>query len=300
MKRTTTGSARGTGDGEKGLKPALRNLRWRYRRERARLRFGKNALETAPILFGNSFPKSGTHLLAQVFQAFPQTGLAIDPGMGPVLTFVAVNGRRRSSEEILNDLRRFKPGDMGFGHVVAAPEIREYWCRAEVIHFFMIRDPRDVVVSHAFFITDKATENVHHQYYKSLSGFEERLSASILGRPEWGDGFPNVYQRFEAFLDWMACPWVCTLRFEDFITRRDQAIAAMLDYAVGRGFRLSIPRQAAVDQLAAAIDPKRSYTFRSGKVGEWRTHFTESHKRQFKQVAGDLLVRLGYEQDSGW
>ncbi len=295
-----TGSSQGAGEGEKSLKPLLRILRWRLRRLRAGLCFGMDALESAPILFGNSFPKSGTHLLAQVFQAIPHVGLAVDPGMGPVLTFVAVDGRRRSSQEILNDLCRLKSGDMGFGHVVASPEIRQYWCRPEVIHFFMIRDPRDVVVSHAFFITDKATENVHHPYYQNLSGFEERLSASILGRPDRDIDFPNVYQRFEAFLGWVDCPWTCTLRFEDFITNRDQAIGGMLDYAVERGFRLAVPRAAATDRLASAIDPGRSYTFRSGKAGEWRSHFTESHKQLFKEIAGDLLIRLGYEKDNGW
>lgn len=300
MKRIMTGSPPGTEDGEKSLKPVLRILRWQLRRARARLRFGQDVLGNAPILFGNSFPKSGTHLLAQVFLGFPHIGLSIDRGMGPILTFVARNGRRRSSEEILKDLRQLKPGDMGFGHVIAASEILEYWCRAEVIHFFMIRDPRDVVVSHAFFITDKAMENVHHQYYKSLSSFDERLTASILGRPDWGDDFPDIFQRFEAFLGWMECPWTCILRFEDFITRRDQAIGVMLDYAIERGFRLSIPRDKAIYRLATAIDPTHSYTFRSGKVGEWRSHFTEGHKQLFKQIAGDLLVRLGYEKDHDW
>jgi hypothetical protein len=52
--------------------------------------------------------------------------------------------------------------------------------------------------------------------------------------------------------------------------------------------------------MAAAIDPGRSYTFRAGKTGEWRKHFSADHKNKFKEIAGDLLVRLGYEEDQGW
>jgi hypothetical protein len=35
-------------------------------------------------------------------------------------------------------------------------------------------------------------------------------------------------------------------------------------------------------------------------TGGWREFFTEEHKQLFKDVAGDLLVRLGYEKDNNW
>jgi hypothetical protein len=52
--------------------------------------------------------------------------------------------------------------------------------------------------------------------------------------------------------------------------------------------------------LVEAIQPKKSHTFRSGKTGGWKNHFTDAHKKLFKDVAGDLLVQLGYEKDNDW
>ena len=90
------------------------------------------------------------------------------------------------------------------------------------------------------------------------------------------------------------------LRFEDFITRRGETIANVLDHALRGGFPISHQPGNCHKHLANSIDPQRSPTFRSGKVGGWRAQFTPEHIQLFKEVAGDLLVRLGYEQDDDW
>lgn len=284
----------------------LRLARWRVRRVYAGLLYGKNTLHRTPILFGNSFPKSGTHLLAQVLHAFPSIGPAVDRGMGPVLTFVPETGRRRSAQEILGDLRPLRAGDLCFGHVIADPEIVAYMNRQPVAHFFILRDPRDVVISHAFFLADKAVDHVHHAYYQELTTLDDRIRASIAGRPGWeekknhaGD-FPGIGARFQPYLDWLVQPGVLVLRFEDFILSRPQALSRLLDYAEQRGFRTRVSREQAVETLTRAIDPKSSFTFRGGRVGDWQKHFTAEHKELFKCCAGDLLVRLGYEESNDW
>ncbi len=49
--------------------------------------------------------------------------------------------------------------------------------------------------------------------------------------------------------------------------------------------------------LVEAIQPRKSHTFRSGKTGGWREHFTDEHKRLFKDVAGDLLGEAGLREE---
>jgi hypothetical protein len=56
----------------------------------------------------------------------------------------------------------------------------------------------------------------------------------------------------------------------------------------------------AVEELEAMINPQRSPTFRQGKSGGWKTQFSPENKAIFKDIAGDLLVRLGYEKDGNW
>ena len=40
--------------------------------------------------------------------------------------------------------------------------------------------------------------------------------------------------------------------------------------------------------------------FRKGIAGDWRNVFTEEDKVLFKKEAGDLLIKLGYEEDLDW
>jgi hypothetical protein len=143
--------------------------------------------------------------------------------------------------------------------------------------------------------------HAHHRYYiEELHSFDERLRASILGRPETDFPFPNICRRFEPYLGWLERPEVLTLRFEEFLEDRMVALGRVFEHAVQRGFRPVVEREGAINTLAEAIDPQRSPTFRSGKAGAWREQFSDENKRLFKDVAGELLVRLGYERDMDW
>jgi hypothetical protein len=61
-----------------------------------------------------------------------------------------------------------------------------------------------------------------------------------------------------------------------------------------------VGRERAIQVLAEHIDPGRSPTFRSGRVGGWKEQFSPENKRLFKDVAGELLIRLGYESNLDW
>ncbi len=40
--------------------------------------------------------------------------------------------------------------------------------------------------------------------------------------------------------------------------------------------------------------------YRKGVPGDWKNHFTDKHKKLFKEVGGELLIKLGYEKDMNW
>jgi len=181
------------------------------------------------------------------------------------------------------------------------PEIIQALCHDGVAPYFIFRDPRDVAVSHVFYITEKEPDHIHHHYYAHvLTSFEERLKVSIEGRPELDFPFPNISARFEPFMPWLERPEVLALHFEDFILHKKETLGKVLDHAVARGFHYQVGRKSAIELLSSSIDPQSSPTFRSGKIGGWKDHFTPEHKMLFKQVAGDLLVKLGYESDLDW
>jgi len=149
---------------------------------RSRLVLRGAALSASPIFFANSFPKSGTHLLTQVMAGFTRLGPAVESGLPAVVTFDGFTGRQRSPGEILADLHRFQPGDIGYGHVHAFPTALELLSGPRWATYFILRDPRDVVVSHVHYIAEMAPSHIHHRYYHEvLTSFDERLRASITG-----------------------------------------------------------------------------------------------------------------------
>jgi len=60
----------------------------------------------------------------------------------------------------------------------------------------------------------------------------------------------------------------------------------------------------AATQLKTPVNLKESLsrgdTKRKGIVGDWRNLFTQKHKDYFKEMAGQLLIDLGYEHDLNW
>jgi hypothetical protein len=281
------------------LKLQAKLLRRALRRLNATLKHG--SLAESPILFANSFPKSGTHLLTQVLIGFVNLGPVVDSGLPAILTFDGSTGQPRSLPVILRDLHRLRPGDMAYGHLHALPEVRALLCRDGVAAFFIYRDPRDVVVSHVHYVTWMEPNHVHHAYYRdALQTFDERLRVSILGRPELDVPFPDIRGRFEPYLGWLDHPEVLCLHFEDFIRSRDKTLRQVLEHARVRGLHVAVGEQQALQVLESAINPERSPTFRSGTIGKWREAFSSGHKTLFKEVAGDLLIRLGYEHGYDW
>jgi hypothetical protein len=283
------------------LKSFLRSLLYRTEKTYQRLRFSSLPAPQQgwPILLGISFPKSGTHLLDQILLGFAKVG----PFSRRLHSFYAEyegeSGRKRSPEQALAWLDSLGPRDIASAHLFARDEVRQRVCSAAFVPYFIFRDPRDVAVSHVFYVTDMEARHVHHEYYRSLPDFDARLRVSILGRPDAQIEFPNLADRFAPYLGWLEQPALMTVHFEDLIHDRLGTLNRIIDHFLPRA-PLPVLRQSILAALESSINPKRSPTFRSGKTGEWKKYFTEEHKKIFKEAAGDLLVRLGYEKNNDW
>jgi hypothetical protein len=263
------------------------------------LRWKRLSFDEAPPLFGNSKPKSGSHLLLQVLGGFtgimPYARVAADP-----VRTITKAGRRKTSQEVLQELHAIPRGVIGWGYVEASPENVDFLRKPGRVNYFVYRDPRDLLVSQVYFATDMYEEHGMHGYYKSLPDFDARLKAAITGVDQDGAKMVSVKQRYEGVFQWLEQSGVLCIRFEDLVNQRDRTLNAMLDQVEKTGYRIPTPRENCLRVLTEAIQPKKSHTFRSGKTGGWKEHFTDQHKALFKDVAGDLLVRLGYEMDNSW
>jgi hypothetical protein len=286
------------------IQSSLRSIIYQTEKLTQRLRFASQPANL-PTLLGISFPKSGTHLLDQILLGFSN----VAPFSKRLHSFYAEyegeSGRRRNPEQALAWLDSLRPCDIASAHLFARPEAITRIISPRFVPYFIFRDPRDVVVSHVFYITDMEARHVHHNYYQSLPDFDSRLKVSILGRPDFRPEpgrrveFPNIAARFEPYLDWLNHPEVMAIHFEDLIHARAATLTRIMDHLLVRA-PLPATRQLILNSLETSINPTKSPTFRSGKTGEWKKHFTDEHKKIFKNVAGDLLVRLGYEENNDW
>jgi len=263
------------------------------------LRWKRLTFTDVPPIFGNSKPKSGSHLLLQVLAGLCQVAPYEYVEREPIRTITKA-GRRKPEDEVLDELKRIPRGVIGWGYVEASPENIAFLCQPGRVNYFIYRDPRDLLISQVFFATDMQEEHGMHEYYNSLPDFGERLKIAITGIDRDGLYMVNVKQRYEGVFQWLEQPYVMCIRFEDLVNNRDATLNALLDEVKKTGYKIPTSRQNALSVLVDAIQPKKSHTFRSGKTGAWKEHFTDEHKKLFKNVAGDLLVRLGYENSNDW
>jgi hypothetical protein len=280
------------------LKSSLRSIVYQVEKQMQRLRFASQP-QDLPVLLGISFPKSGTHLLDQILLGFAR----VAPYSRRLHSFYAEyegeSGIKRAPEQALAWLDSLGPRDVASAHLFARPEAVARVCSSKFVPYFIFRDPRDVVVSHVFYVTGIEEHHVHHEYYLSLPDFDSRLNTSILGIPDANIEFPDIAERFKPYLDWLNHPEVLTIHFEDLIHDRAAALTRIMDHCLSR-VPLHASRELILDSIESSINPSRSPTFRSGKTGEWKQYFTDEHKKIFKNVAGDLLIRLGYEKNLDW
>jgi len=274
------------------LRPAAKSLQ-------AAVRWGRIHFDDAPAIFGNAKPKSGSHLLLQVLggmtRVLPLRYVEADP-----IRTIERSGRRRSQEEILHDLRAIPNGVVGWGYVEATAPNVEYLCGPGRVTYFIYRDPRDMLISQVLYATEMREDHGMHAYYTALPDLAARLSVAITGIEGEGLKMVSVRQRYEGVIDWLQQADTLCVRFEDLLQDRDATLSAMLDQVERTGYRIPMARAQALSILVDAIEPTKSRTFRSGKAGGWKEHFEPEHKRLFLDVAGDLLVRLGYERDDNW
>jgi hypothetical protein len=280
------------------LKSPARGILYQTEKFLQRARFASQPADL-PILLGISFPKSGTHLLDQILLGFSNVAPYAKRLHSFYAEYEGESGVKRAPEQALDWLHSLRPRDVASAHLFARPETVARVCSPKFIPYFIFRDPRDVVVSHVFYVTEMESRHVHHEYYQSLPDFNARLNISILGRPDADVEFPNIAERFVPYLEWLNRPEVLAIHFEDLIQDRTSALTRIRNHFLAR-VSLQTPSELILESLESSINPSRSPTFRSGKTGDWKKYFTAEHKRIFKVIAGDLLIRLGYAENNDW
>jgi len=258
----------------------------------------KNKLLKNPPILANSFPKSGTHLLIQVLQAIPNTrdwGLFL--ASTPSFTF-----REIGEEKMARKISGIVPNELVSAHMFHSDKSAKALAQKKGVHFFIYRDPRDIVISEAHYLTQMNTWHRLHKYFKILPDINSRIMFSITGAidPDFPYDYPNIAARFNRYKRWIGHPEVFSLRFEDLIlVGNESLIKQILHFYIQKSGK-QIDLNDLVEKAVSNINPEKSHTFREGKSAAWKGVFTKEHKDVFKKYAGQLLIDLGYEQNHDW
>jgi hypothetical protein len=278
------------------LKRVKWNLRVMARRVRQRSSFDSPPSHELPVIFGNGMAKSGSHILEQYLSGLEACAPLTFTDVHPIRT-LGVDGQPRTTESVVRDLNRLRGGDIGWGYIPSRPVYRRWFDRPDVVSYFIYRDPRDRIISHIFYAMDIHKGHAMHDYYRRLESMEERVTATIQGVPGM---VQDVRSAYESYLGWFDCDSVMPIRFEDLVGHQRETLGKMLGHIAAAGVPLRQEMRVILDGLIEAMAPKHSPTYRSGRSGEWRAHFTEKNVAEFKLVAGDLLRILGYEESEDW
>ncbi|MCK5558791.1 MAG: sulfotransferase domain-containing protein [Candidatus Hydrogenedentes bacterium] len=251
-----------------------------------------------PPFLINAFPKSGTHLVAQICRplAEPNPTFAARVGLRP-LRYIATHDyggwgiRFRQVGEVLSDLALLEENQFGAGHLAAMEYVIAWIEKHSVPMIFVYRDLRDIAVSETYHI-EAPKDFLYHPYKKKfnrLADHQERLRAVICGY----DGYPGLRFRWEQYAAWLDFEWILPVRFRDARLEPKQTAQAILGYLEWRtGIHYD---EGFVDLMVKSITPSGSPTFRKGRVGDWKEEFDEETGAAAERELGDWTRELGFD-----
>lgn len=172
----------------------------------------------------------------------------------------------------------------------------------------MIRDPRDIVISAYFYhlwtkedwahIPRQSLNGLTYQEYLKSLNQEEGLLAEMQGTSkevidemsQWNYNNPNFIEvKYEDIIKDEKAVFSKIFSHYKF---SPEAVDSCLDIADKFSFKNKARKRN--DNTA-----KKSH-LRSGRTGEWKEVYSENHKQKFKEIFGDILIKLGYENDNNW
>lgn len=277
-------------------------------------KMAKKVLDTAGLamrFYINGFPKAGLHLLANMLtpiaDQMPNDWLKAPwVGMYQGQSFTT---NPVPFEQTTFGIARTREGYFMKGHCGYSNDINVYLYLLGIIHIFVFRDLRDVAVSQAFHILSADNKRLYHpnkEIYQKLGGFDEILSAVIIGLEEYA----GVMERWELYAGWLDQDWVLSMPFEQMRRRPVMASQKILTHTMGRMvkiLRMDVKTdKSKVFKISQAMaragnQRKRSPTYRKGRVGDWKKHFKPQHVEQFKETdKNNWLIKLGYADDEDW
>jgi len=168
--------------------------------------------------------------------------------------------------------------------------------------FFVVRDPRDLVVSHYF------SSRYSHPGNPGVMGDRARL-VELSEKEGMITTLRMMADRgvFEALRSWQenstADPHIRVFRFEDLVgTEQLRWMTRLMEYCdicIPQEKLKAILNRLSFERLSGGRKPgdeDKWHKYRSGKHGDWKKYFDSSVTQAFEDVAGNLPEMFGYDR----
>lgn len=187
---------------------------------------------------------------------------------------------------------------------------------------FIYRDPRDMVCSMAHFIKEQyqPTWPNHSEHPFDVLLSEIITTGSIWSElyklhfkdennyiPLWEEMWSKVKSIDDLFRFYI--PWIEHKDLKNvYVTTYEKMVGPKSGGTLKRQINeiMNIAKHIEVEiteEKAKVIADDmfgNTFLFRKGQIGSWKEDFKPKHVEQFKKIAGQLLIDLGYEKDFNW
>lgn len=230
-----------------------------------------------------TFPKSGTNLIIQMFGTPEHIQISHDMlYMGlPIKTDSVIAHNELRVKEMAAQIAGFE--GVAFGHIPYNYSFEEARLHRPTLLVQLIRDPRDVIVSHYQYVKSKPDVAMNYKFEDGtlLSDRPDPILDLIKLSPA----------RWEKFTPWLDIAHV--MRYEDLrADPRAEGRRFVDKIGIDESTRLRIGSE---DAMVRNIRPEKSPTFRRGGVGDWKSFFDNHHIAYYRELMSETAEELGYE-----
>ncbi|MEA2520913.1 MAG: sulfotransferase [Actinomycetota bacterium] len=239
---------------------------------------------SAPKVFCVSIPKAGTHLLERAICLHPRIYRKLLPTIG--------DGNVVRWKDLAHILARVRSGEALVSHLSFRAEFPGLLERNGVRGIFLMRDPRDTVVSQTHFVT-RETSHRQHGVFAEQESQRDRLLLSINGDP--ARGVLGIAERLDRYAGWLSSG-ALAVRFEDLVGPGGGGDAMTQEAAVRGIYRyLGLgDDDGLVRSVCRRLFSSDSPTFRKGSIGGWTDAFDPELIEIFDRAVGDRADLYGY------
>lgn len=251
-----------------------------------------------PRILLNSIPKAGTHLLGAELERIPGLQSSRFHIIAHEVNAASEEGERIHEfkldvDKVRKQIGTVRGSQFFTAHLFWYPELEDLLAELDIKTIFMVRDPRDILVSKYHYIMGLKRHHLHDFLARGFATEEERYRELILGRED-GPPMRSMALSLRWFLPWTRSPKTITIRFEDLVGERGGGSAEAKLTALERiRVHCGLGQVGDMERLATT-NPGATVTLRKGEVDAWRHSLPEETIELIARECGDMIEEFGY------